>query len=389
MSSFNTSDFKIAWAKIVARASVDETFLSRLSSDAISVFSEYGFTEASQHQLQEYINKHLQNAIDSIALQKEQQQSVSNLPSQRFYQEYTEKGARPVPEYNRTMQQPDMYTYGSQGACAYGSQGTYNVGTSASSYANRAPISGASSTRLSGPISNMSAASYSPIADCWGSAGTFGSAGSFCGCAGSVGTAGSYGCGDVPARDIQPTVPTYQPPTVPTYTMASINTISSCSPDMRGEPSIRDFQSGASSTRLSGYPTSTIANNGPEVSDCVGSFGTVGSIGCVCGTAGSAGSAGTYGCAGDVPVAEARPYTPVYNTPVYNTPMYAPARINSLANQYNSVRVPATMPNRTSIGGTLGSFATFSGSVPQRVTQPVERGYYSTCWGTMASGYRA
>jgi hypothetical protein len=193
----NSTDLQIAWAKIIARAAVDNSFCKVLRDNPVSVFKEYGFTVPKGFDVNKDISPPLDETLSSIAMQRAQ------------------AAAQPSGPIGATA----AYSMGSaSGAClasapgsGQGSQGSLCVGTVASadcagggaagSQRYGSPAAGATLGTFgtycgatAGTAGTAGAAPGGPVSGgCWGSAGTVGSAGTFGGSAGSVGSAGSYG----------------------------------------------------------------------------------------------------------------------------------------------------------------------------------------------------
>ena len=148
----STQDIQLAWAKIVARASVDPDFLARVRSDARAVFAEFGVALAADFDLAKGLAPTLDEALATIAQQR---------------------------------------SYAQGGSMANSNATSFTQGTVAS----QATHASQASFPCSGSWGQGAAGGRAAAAgNCWGSAGTIGSAGTFGGCAGTVGTGGCYGC---------------------------------------------------------------------------------------------------------------------------------------------------------------------------------------------------
>lgn len=296
MASLESPAFQIAWAKIVARASIDEAYRNRVKQDPVAVFSEQGFTADNPNALVDYVKEHLQSTVDAI-----NQMTASQTSSQ-----------------GRSGTVACFPCLPCSSPCA--TQATATQATIAPPMLGQACLAGRA-TQMEADF------------NCWGSAATVGSAGSFCGTAGSVGTAGTFGCAG-----------------------NEVGTTTSMG-----------------AARIS-----------PEAVafSCNASIGTVGSLGSWCGTAGTTGTFGSAGVAGATSTPLATSSTPSVSCRG-TIATFAPA---------GSVGDGRT-PNLNS-GATLGSFATFCGTMasassqrPSPSTQtpftpPVGGCGSLPCWGT-------
>lgn len=77
MINIDNSDFRIAWAKIISHAAVNEAFKAKLQSEPLTVFSEHGFSDTTESEIKEYLNVHLGSALDVIRIQREHQEKAA------------------------------------------------------------------------------------------------------------------------------------------------------------------------------------------------------------------------------------------------------------------------------------------------------------------------
>ena len=187
MDAFDSSEFKIAWAKVVARASVDMAFRTRVPNDAIAVFSEYGLTLSDDSALKDYVASNFKTALDATELQRGQQQAsdTSGRPISCYSYPCSDPCATQAcrtPCWAATNQFPSPVGSG-LGAC-----GTTCIGGTMQSTQLSGGGGGDAATMATSDMGRMRF-------NCWGSAATIGCAGSFCGCAGTAGTGGTFGCG--------------------------------------------------------------------------------------------------------------------------------------------------------------------------------------------------
>lgn len=430
MADFESAEFKIAWARIVAQAAVDAAFRQRLEKDAKSVFAEHGCTDATEKQLADYVKAHLQAAIDAV---EHSQDAAGSAEAPAGDTAEAPPGPQPAPQGSPQgncalcfpcypCAGPTTGTgtaQGTQSPAQLGDRtmatsstmmcsGTTGQGLSATTMCQATtgclpttasyPCAGtyigsqAASTRLTGGAGRLSTSVQPNAFDCWGSAATFGSYGSFCGTAGTAGTAGSFGSA-VAAE----TLPSAGAGRIGA-TMSPCYCATQASTGSQGTaPPCWGASTSAGSTRLSGTAAS------PAAFDCLGSFGSAGSFGSVCGTAGTAATAGTFGSAvaaetggatvaasstrltgtaGSMGARIAAPAGPAAfdcwgsagTFGSYGTFCGSAGSVGS-AGSFGSA-VTAETGGRLNNAGTLGSFATFCGGIG---------GASSTCWGTMFS----
>ena len=215
MSNLESPEFKIAWAKAVARAAVDEASRQRLIQDPVAVFAEHGFTPTSEQELKDFVSAHLKPALDAIENQNSQQksQSTSTGSATPFAGAPSSAGIGCL---------ASSQTYLSAAPCSCSSNPTLPCWGAPSS---GGPVSGGAgqcaacgcmcgyppigtlpcycwscaaptSTQLTGGASSGLASAGMTDAgkfNCLGSIGTVGSFGTVCGCAGSAATAGTFG----------------------------------------------------------------------------------------------------------------------------------------------------------------------------------------------------
>jgi hypothetical protein len=267
-SVVDTPKFKLAWARIVARAAFDEAFRNRVLQDPAPVFAEYDVTSSNADEIKTYVSAHLQPALDAIAVQRSAQEaadtsgrSISCWPSTGTATQATATATQACGGLPCWMGQAGTAAAGSGGA---GPGAAVTSGRSIScwpSTGTATQATGATATQACGGLpcwmgqaggtaAGLGGADAGAAAqfNCWGSAACIGSAGSWCGTAGTVGTGGTFGCGG----------------------------------------GAQQMQLAAGQATMGGAAAQF---------NCVGSIGTAGCIGSWCGTAGSAATVGTFGSA--------------------------------------------------------------------------------------------
>ncbi len=258
MSEFESPTFKVAWARVVARAAVDPEFKKACETDPLPLFKEQGYETDDHQALSEYVKTNLQPALDALDNKTSQPDSAQAKPQAEQQAQYA-AGAYPC------------------GNCQCATQ---------LCYCNCAATIPRQQVMASTQLRGAAAGGGSVTTDgCSGCIGTAGSLGSWCGTAGSAGTAGSYGCGVV--RDDLMAAAAVSCVGCDATRGHCVSTIGSAATIV--SPSVAQA---VRSTRLgySGITAPPIQTDG-----CWGSAGTVGSAGSFCGCAGSVGTAGSYG----------------------------------------------------------------------------------------------
>ena len=390
MPGLDSSDFMIAWTRIVAHAAVDTDLRRRVEDDPVGVLADHGFDADDREATMEFVRAQLAPAMEAVERRYQQRSEATEAAGRSEASEAagrSEEGTGAGPRTgiiathgSVTEATTTACTFPCWGApsgawaqessargCAGGTTATtVCAGQPTGSFAPASggvgtmPLWGGSSYRTGGSAGTTSGRMPQDSFNCWGSAATFGSAGTYCGTAASVGTAGTFGCAGETEQQVGWAYAAGMPrPAAATPgSLSAAGSFGTYATSVRGTmgtyPTVvataGTAAPGIGSTRLSGgmYGTSgTIEGRMPLDSNCVGSIGTAGSVGCWCGTAGSFGSAGTYGSAG-----ETAPIDP------------------GLAR-----------------GATLASAATYCGTVgsagASRATG--ERSWSGACWGTLAS----
>jgi hypothetical protein len=260
----NSTDFALAYARVVARSAADPDFIKRALRSPGPVFRDMGFIPDSVTELKAFVVQHLAEDADDTGHQLSDPGDVES-PEGRNSSSADTQTAAPRP-------------WGADqliGVGTAGSAGTW-CGTAAGTFASA--VAGITIDSHPSPTSSgarTQAPEASSIGDeaiksnCVGSFGTAGSFGTWCGTAGSAASAGTYG------------------------SAAQAGGGSSSADNLRATAPL-------SATQLSGMAARTEITSDAIKYNCVGSFGTAGSFGTWCGTAGSAASAGTYGSAAQV-----------------------------------------------------------------------------------------
>jgi hypothetical protein len=355
MATFDNSEFKLAWAKVVARASIEAAFRTRLVNDSVGVFAEYGVVAVDKDELDAYLRDNLKRALDLIEQQRSQQQSAQTQSGANVFHT-TGCGGDPCfcatqATHIPCWATPNLQSGGANSGGRGNNMGTATTFTTGGGYCGcmcsgtivaTAATSGNSmmSTQLGGAATAASGGAVGTDAgarfNCLGSVGSAGSFGSWCGTAGSLATAGTFGSA-----------------------VANNQLAAAAGAGTFGGGTMQSTQLGGAATAASGGAVGTDAG---ARFNCLGSVGSAGSFGSWCGTAGSLATAGTFGSAltqlASAPGAGAFGGGTMQSTQLGGA---ASAGVNS--------------------GATLGSFATYCGCIGG--SNPYG-GPASVCWGTLA-----
>ena len=232
-SDFESPTFKLAWARIVARASIDPNLAEEYQKDPSRAFEQQGFTAPDKQALDDYVKAHLRPAINAIESTETKSPVTAN---------YGAAQAR----FASIRPDDCAGTFGTM-ACVGSAGGTVGCAGSIGSYGchvhpdlsagDVSVTSGIQSTQLSGG-SGIRPNGCGACEDCMP-------------CHGSSGTH------------------------LPCWT----------NPD--------SYTQAVQSTQLRGAGSSTV---GIQPDDCSGTAGTIGTAFCAGGCAGTIGSVGSYGC---------------------------------------------------------------------------------------------
>lgn len=173
MADYQSPQFQIAWAKMIARAAVDKDFLKALKENPVAVFKEFGVEVDQKIDLNKDVSPTLDEALESIRRQEAQAAAVAGIT-----------GSAPF-----TGQQPvSGGTFGCFGTYGSGGGTFATFGTGGSAGGAQPPAGSSFPLGSAGTSGGTVGTSSGAAFNCLGSLGSFGTVG---GCAF---TAGTFGC---------------------------------------------------------------------------------------------------------------------------------------------------------------------------------------------------
>ena len=262
-ADLRSPEVQIAWARIVARAAVDEAFRRRLVTDPRAVFEEFGVKLDRAVDLNKDFSPPLDEVLADIERQKAQfaANAAAAVGVGVLGSGSSPGAAQPGAGLSgNAMATLDCFGTFSTAGCPIGTIGTQAcLGTISGKETDAmSNMAGMGSTQLGASLSGRMDMGRS--FSCWGSAGTIGSWGTFGGSAGTVGTGACFGSAG--GKDVM---------------TGNFNAVSGGSMSSFGTFGNTAASAGSSALDQQGRSFG-----------CSGCFGTAGSLGTVGGCAGTA-----------------------------------------------------------------------------------------------------